>query len=124
MSLILNSFSKVVKSRLNSDPLSNKTLRGCGYLNSHVLLTLADDLSMNSLLPDVTSSRLNFRILTILNQTVAGSIIIVQVIISLFRMIVLSGCCCIIDLLYEPIRSTCTEYNGFSSEIFLGGKCS
>ena len=32
---------------LNSDPLSNMTLRGCGYLHSHVLLnnwlTLADN---------------------------------------------------------------------------------
>ena len=32
------SYSKGVKSRLNSDPLSNTTLHGCGYLHSHVLL--------------------------------------------------------------------------------------
>ena len=63
MGLILESFSKRVKYHLNSDMLSNTTLRGCGYMHSPLLLniwlTLADDLSIYSSLPAFTSSRSN-----------------------------------------------------------------
>ena len=80
--LISKSFSKEMKSCLNSDPLSNKTLRGRGYLHSHVLLnnwlTLADDLYMYSWLPAVTSSRSNVGISKVSNQPVAWSIIATQ----------------------------------------------
>ena len=59
--LISKCFSKVVKHILNSDPLPNTTLRGHGFLLSHVVLnnwlTLADDLSMYSSLPPITSSK-------------------------------------------------------------------
>ena len=81
MVLISKSFSKGVKSHLNSDPLSNTTLRGRGYLHSHVLLktwiTLADDLSTHSSLSSATSSRSNVGIPMISSQPVAGSIIFV-----------------------------------------------
>ena len=125
--LISKSFSKGVKSRLNSEPLSNTTLCGRGYLHSHVLLnswiTLADDLSMYSSLPSATPSRSNVGILNLSNHPVAGSIIFIQVGLEFLRFTVPPGCYCIIDFLYGLIRSTCTVYHGFSSTILLGGKC-
>ena len=102
--LISKSFSKGVKSRLNSDLLSNTTWRGRGYMHRHVLLnnwlTLADDLSVYSLLPVIFSSRSYVGISTISNQPVARSIIVLQVILTLFLMIAPPVCCCIINLLY------------------------
>ena len=125
--LMSNSFSKGVKSRLNSDPLPNTTFRGCGYLHSHVLLniwiTLADYLSMYSSLPAVASSRSNIGISTTSNQPVTGSIIVIQVRLSSFCMIAPPGFCCLVDLLYVPIRSTFTKSHGCSSLIFLCGIC-
>ena len=108
--LISKSFRKGVKSSLNSDPLSNTTLCGRRYMHKHVLLnrwlTLVDNLSMYPSLPDVTPSRSNVGILKISNQPVAGSVIVIQVRQTLFQMIAPPGCCCLIDLLYGPIRST------------------
>ena len=125
--LISKSFSKGVKYRLNSDPLSNTTLCGHRYLHIHMFLktwiTLTYYLSMYYSLPSATSSRSNVGISTILNQTVARSVIFIQVRLSLFRMKFTPVCCCLIDFLYGPIRSTCTESHGFSSAIFLGGRC-
>ena len=124
--LISNYFSKGVKSCLNSDPLSNTTLRGREYLHSHVLLIISitqeDDLSMYSSLPAVTSSWSNVGILKISNQPMVRSIIFMQVRLALSWMAMLHGCCCLIDLIYLPIRYTCTESHGFSSAIFLGGR--
>ena len=104
------SFRKVVKSCLNLYPLSNTTLRGRGYLHIHVLIknypTLADDLSMYSSLPSVTSSRLYVGISTILNYPVEGLIVVIQARLTFFKMIAPPGLCCIIDLLYGPISST------------------
>ena len=62
------SYIKGVKSRLNSDMLSNTTWSGRGYLHSHMLLnnwlTLEDYLSMYSSLLIDTSSRSNVGIST------------------------------------------------------------
>ena len=125
--LILKSFSKGVNYFLNSEPLSNTDLRGCGYLYSHVLLnkwlTLEDYLYMYSSLPPVTSSRSNIGISKILIRPVAGSIILIQVRLTFFQTTDPHECCCIIYLLYVPIRYICTKYHGFSSEILLGGRC-
>ena len=124
--LISKSFSKGVKSCLNSDILSKTTLRGCGYLMSYLLLnnwlTLAYGLSMYSLLPPVTSLSSYFGNLMILNQPIAGLIIIIQVILTVFLIILPTKLCFLIDLLYGPIRSTFTESHGFSSAMFLGGR--
>ena len=61
--LISKSFIKGLKYGLNPDPLSRTTLCGCRYLHIRAFLnnwlTLADDLSMYSSLPAVTSSRSN-----------------------------------------------------------------
>ena len=125
--IILNFFSKGVKYYLNSEPLWNTNFCGCGYLHSHVLLniwlTLEDDLSMYSSLPSASSSRSNIDILKISNQPVLGSTIVIQVRLELFRMTVLPRWCCLIDLLYGPIRSTCTVSHHFSSAIFPVGWC-
>ena len=124
--LISKFFGRIVKSHLNSDMFSNGTFHGCGYVHSHVLLnswlTLADDLYIYLSLPSAISSRSDIGILTILNQPVVGSIIFMQVRLVLLRMTFPPGCCCLIDFLYGPIKSTCTEFRGFSSEIFLDGR--
>ena len=103
--LISKSFIKGVRSRLNLDPLSNSTWRGCGYLHIHVLLnrwiTLADDLYIYSSLTVVSSSRLKVSISKITNQPVAGSIIVLQVRPTLFIMIAPPVCCCLIELIYD-----------------------
>ena len=103
--LILKSFSKEVKSCLNSDPLSNTTWRGRGYLHRHVLLnnclTLADDLFMYSSLLVVSKSRSYVGISTIPNQPLAGLIMVLQVRPTLYLMIVPPIYCCLIDLLYD-----------------------
>ena len=116
MGLIPKNFRKGVKYSLNSDLFLNTTLRGCGYLHRNVLLniwlTLSDDLSIYSLLPAVTSLRSNVGISTISNHPVAGSIIVMQVRLALFWMIATAGCYWLIDLLYGPIRSICTESHG------------
>ena len=121
------SFRKGLKYRLNSDPLSNTTMCGRGYMNSHVLLNswinMADDLSMYYSLPVVNSSRRNVGISITSNQPVAGSIIFMQVRLELLQMIAPPGCCCLIDLLYRTIRYTCTKSHDYISAIFLGGRC-
>ena len=109
---ISESFIKGVKSHLNSDPLSNTTLHGLGYLLRHVLLnnwlTQADDLSTYSPLLPITSLKSYVGISTISNQPVVGSIIDIQVRIALYLMIALPDFCCLIYLIYGPIGSTCT----------------
>ena len=67
-------------------------------------LTLADGLYIYSSLPLVASLRSNVGILKISNQPVEGSIIFMKVRLEFLRMIALPGCCCLIDLLYVPIR--------------------
>ena len=120
---ISKSFSKGLKSCLNSNPLSNTTLRGSGYLIIHLLLnnwlTLQNDSSMHSSLPPVTSSMLYVGIPEISHRPVAGLIISMQVRITLFLMIVPPGCCCLIYLVYEPIGYTCTKSHDFMSAILL-----
>ena len=80
MGVMEKSFNKGVKYHLNLEPLSKMTSCGCGYLYKNVLLniwiTLADNLSTYSLFPLATSSRSNQGTLTILNQPVAGPIIV------------------------------------------------
>ena len=125
--LISKPFIKGVKSHLNSDPLSNTTLCERGDLHIHELfknwLTLEDGLSMYSSLPAVTSLMLNVSISMISNQLVEGLIIFMEFRLTLFQIIAPPGCCCLIDLLYGPINSTCTESHSFSSATFLGGRC-
>ena len=125
--LIPKYFSKVMKSRLNSDPLSNTTFCGRRYLHIHVLLnswlTLADYLYMYSSLPIVTSLRSNVGISKISNQPVAGSIIGMQVRLAFLQIIAPPGFYFLVYLLYRPIRSTCTDSHFFNSAIFLGGRC-
>ena len=117
-----------MKSRLNSDPLSKTTYCGCGYLLIHVLLnnwlTMADDLLIYSPLPPVTSSWSYVSTLMISTPPVAGSIIVMQVRLTVLLIIAPPGWCCLIDLLYGPIRSTCTVSHGFTSEMLLGGRYS
>ena len=124
--LIQKKISKGLKSHLNLDPLSNTTLRVCGYLLSYVLLnnwlTLANDLSIYSELPHVISSRSNVSTLTILNQHVSALIIVMKLRLTILLMIAPPGWCCIIDLLYGIIRPTCKVSHSFSSVMFLDGR--
>ena len=126
--LISKSFSKGMKSRLKSDTLSNMTLRRRGYLISHVLLknwlTTADELSIYSSLPSVTLLISYVFTLTISNQPIVGSIIVIQVRLTLFLIIATTVCCFLIELLQLPIRSTCTVSHVFIYVMFLGGRCS
>ena len=89
--LTSNSFRKVVKYHLKSDPLSSTTWHGCRYLHIHVLLknllTLTYYVSMYSSLPVVTTSMSYVVISTISNHPMVGSIITLQVIPTLFLMI-------------------------------------
>ena len=124
--LMYRSFQKLVKSCLKSDMLSNTALRGHEFLLSHILfnnwLTLVDDLSIYSPLLYVASLKSNVGTLMISNQPVAGSIIVMQVILALFLMISPPLFCCLISLLYLPSRPTCIVSHGFSSVMFLGGR--
>ena len=109
---ISKSFIKGVKYHLNSDPLSNMTLHGRGYLLRRVLLnnwlTLADDLSTYSPLLPITSLKLYVGISKISNQPVVGSIIDIQVRLTLYIVISLPDFCCLIYLISGPMGSTCT----------------
>ena len=124
--LISKSFSKGLNSCLKSDPLSNTTLIGIGYILSHVLLNnwlaLSEDLSMYSLFVPIALSMSNVGTLLISNQAMAGSIISVQVILTPFLMVVPPIWCCRIDFLYVPIRYICTISHVFGSAVFLGGR--
>ena len=121
--LIPKYFSKVLKSCSNSYMLSNTTLRRCGYLIIHVMLnswlSLADDLSIYSSLPPLTSLRSYVGTQAISNQPVVGFIIVMQLRLNLLIMIGPPVWCCLIDLLYGPISSTFTVSHGFSSAMFL-----
>ena len=103
--LISNSVRKGLESCLNSDPFSNTAWRSLGYLHNHVLLnnwiTLSDGLSVYSLLLAVYSPRSYVGISTILNQHMAGSIIVLLDRSTLFLIIVPPVCCCLIDFLYD-----------------------
>ena len=116
-----------MRSHLNSDLLSNTNFHGLGFIIIYVVLNnciiLIDYLSIYWSLSPVTSSRSYVSILKISDQPIAGSIIIIQERITLFPMIVPPGFCCLIYLLYVPISYTCTESHGFSSAMFLGGRC-
>ena len=56
------------------------------------------------------------------DQPVVGSIIVIQVRLTLLLVILRTSRYCLVDLLYGPIGSTCTVSHGFSSAIFLGGR--
>ena len=125
--LILKSFIKGAKSRLNSFILSNTTLRGYGYLISPSLsnkrITLVDYLSMYSSFIHITSSILNVKILTISNQPVSGFTVVIQMRLTYFLMISPPGWCCLIELIYVSIRPIYFISHGFRSAIILGGRC-
>ena len=92
----------------------------------HVLLnnwlTAEDYLSMNSFSPAATLFKSKQGTLMISNQPVTGSSIIMQVMLHYFWIIDLPGCHCLIDLLYEPIRSMSTKFHSFSSAILFNGR--
>ena len=125
--LILNSFIKGAKSRLNSFILSNTTLRGYGYLISPSLInnwiTLVDYLSMYSSFIHITSSILNVKILTISNQPVSGFTVVIQMRLTYFLIISPPGWCCLIELIYGPIKTIYIISHGFRSAMILGGRC-
>ena len=96
------------------------------YIHIHVLLknwlTIADDLSIYLLFPSVTSSRSNDGTLKISNQPVVGLITVIQARLKLLFIIAPPSCCCLIDLLYVPTRSTFNKPQGFSSETLLSDR--
>ena len=124
--LIPKSISKRMNYRLNSYTLSNKTLRRHWYLNSHVLLndrlTLADELSTYSSLSKVTSLKSKVGTFSISKQTIADFTIVIWVILTLFLLIAPPSWCCLIGILYGPIRSTCIVSHVFSYTMFLVGR--
>ena len=85
----------------------------------HNMHTLTYNLSIYLSLPTVTASRSNVGTQNISNQLVAGLIIIMKLRLAPLIMVAPPGCCCIIDLLYGPIMSSCTL---FSFLVFLGGR--
>ena len=94
---------------------------------SYVLLNnwpiLPDYLYIYLSLPPVTSSRLHVGAFKFSNQPVVESTIAMKVRLTLFIMIGPTGCCCLIDLIYSPIKSICKKSHSFSSAMFLGCSC-
>ena len=111
--LILKSFNRGRKSFLNSEPLSNITLFGRGYLDNHTsskkLLIFDEDLLI------VGTSATS-------NHPVAGSRNVITVNSrSTFFGLSNPGCCWYTYLVYGPIRSTWTVSHGISAPTSLGG---
>ena len=102
-------------------------LRESGYMHIHLWLniwiTLAEDLSMYSVLPFSTSSSSKQESLKILNHTIYGSRIFMQARITPFLMIEPPWLCCIIDLEYVHISPICTKFHGFITGMLLGESC-
>ena len=124
---IVEFFIKVVKSCLNWDFLLNMTLHGHRYIHIHLLLisrsNIAYKLSMHSSFSYAKSLMSKHGTLTISNQTTTGSSIVVQERITFLWIIYPNIYCCLIGFSYRAISSICTMFHGFSSTIFLVGRC-
>ena len=124
---MMNSFNKGVKSHLNLESLSNVTPYGCGswitifYWKSGLPLQTIFLCIYYFLF--ITHWCQKQGTLTILNQAVAGSIIVMQNRIKYFLMIMPPCCCFIIDSEYVPIWFICIQFHIFNGSKILVSRC-